>query len=346
MEPSNDKQSLTAKRLRVAAVLGALAVIIVAAALLGPSMLRSMGEKFPVVRLNIVTWPGYGPIYLGQAKGFFEQEGVEVGIQIQENTQARHAALVAGEIDLIGITLESVILANAQGIPMQVVGVSDISDGGDGMIAKKDILSIQELKGKRVAFPEGQPSHLFLLYHLDKAGLAPTDIQPVFTDDAGKAGELFAAGEVDAAVTWEPWLSRASESGKGHVLVTSKGVKDILIGIFAANRNNVPKSKDKLQRFFRGWYRALDYVLAHKEEAVPIMAKGFQLPPNEFEAIMSGLRFIGKDEAKRLLGADGTQGEFYEISKYEESLWRKAGVIKEPVPPHLVYTGEVMMSLK
>src|SRR5262249_42906735 len=53
-----------------------------------------------IVRLSIVTWPGYGPIYLGQAKGFFSEEGIEVDCRIQENTQARHAALVAGEIDL------------------------------------------------------------------------------------------------------------------------------------------------------------------------------------------------------------------------------------------------------
>ena len=108
------------------------------------------------------------------------------------------------------------------------------------------------------------------------------------------------------------------------MLVTSKGVKDILIGIFAANRKNVAKPEDKLERFFRAWYRSLDYALAHKEEAVPIMAKGFDLPPDEFEAIMSGLRFIPKDEAERMLGADGGEGDFHGISKYLESLWRKA----------------------
>src|SRR5262244_827101 len=62
-------------------------------------------RSLPVVKLNIVTWPGYGPIYLAKDKGFFKEEGVEVDCQIQENTQARHAALVSGEIDLIGITL-------------------------------------------------------------------------------------------------------------------------------------------------------------------------------------------------------------------------------------------------
>jgi NitT/TauT family transport system substrate-binding protein len=300
----------------------------------------------PVVKVNIVTWPGYGPIYVAQKKGFFKEEGVEVICEIQENTQARHAALVSGEVDLVGITLESVILANAEGVPMQVVGITDISDGGDGIVAKKEIQSVKELKGKRIAFPEGQPSHLFLLYQLDKAGLSAKDVTPVYTDDAGKAGEIFAAGQVDAAVTWEPWLSKASEGGKGHVLVSSKGVKDILIGILAANRNNLPKSKDKLERFFRAWYRSLDYSLAHKPEAVPIMAEGFKLPNAEFEDMMGGLRFIDKADAKRMLGADGKEGEFQAICKYEETLWRNAGVIKKPVDPALVYTGQILQGVK
>jgi NitT/TauT family transport system substrate-binding protein len=307
---------------------------------------NSSSPSLPVVHVNIVTWPGYGPIYLAKEKGFFKEEGVEVDCQIQENTQARHAALVSGQIDLVGITLESVILADAQGIPMQVVGITDISNGGDGIVAKAEINSISDLKGKRVAFPEGQPSHLFLLYHLDKAGLSSKDIQPVFTDDAGKAGELFAAGQVDAAVTWEPWLSRVTAAGKGHIIVNSQGVKDILIGILAANANQVPANKDKLQRFFRAWYRGLEYAQTHKEEAIPIMAKGFQLPPEEFEAIMNGLRFISKDEAKQLLGADGSQGGFYDIAKYEAELWGKSGVITQTVDPMRVYTGQILAGVK
>jgi len=310
------------------------------------SFMCSKTKELPTVKLNIVTWPGYGPIYLAQEKGFFKELGINVDCQIQENTQARHASLIAGEIDLIGITLESVVLANAEGIPMQVVGISDISDGGDGIVAKNNIKTISDLKGKKVAFPEGQPSHLYLLYHLDKAGLTPKDIKAVYTDDAGKAGEIFAAGQVDAAVTWEPWLSTASEGGKGHILVTSKGAKDILIGIFAANRNNVKMSEDKLVKFFKGWYKGLQYVLDNKEESVPIMAKAFQIPSEEFEAIMEGLRFIKMDEAKKLLGANQAEADFNRIVYYEENLWKNAGIMNKSVDPSLVFTGEILSKVK
>ena len=338
------ESALVTKRRSVTIALAG--IIVIALAIMSFTRCSSPSAKLPVVKLNIVTWPGYGPIYLAKEKGFFAEEGVDVDCQIQENTQARNAALVSGETDLIGITLESIVLANAQGLPMQVVGISDISNGGDGIIAKNDISSIKDLKGKRVAFPEGQPSHLFLLYYLDKAGLTAKDITPVYTDDAGKAGEIFAAGQVDAAVTWEPWLSRTVETGKGHILVNSKGVKDILIGIFAADRNRVDANSDKLQRFFRGWYRGLEYAQSHTAEAIPIMAKGFQMPPDEFQAILGGLRPIGKDEAKQLLGATAPPGGFYSISKYESDLWQKAGVMTQTVDPSVVYTGKIISGVK
>jgi len=145
---------------------------------------------------------------------------------------------------------------------------------------------------------------------LDKTGLKASDVTPVPTDDAGKAGELFAAGQVDAAVTWEPWLSKVTDGGKGKLLVSSKGAKDILIGILAANRNKLPESNDKLARFLRGWYRGLSFIQSNRAEALPVIAKGFNIPEADIDGMLSGLRFIGLDEAKRLLGAGQAKGEF------------------------------------
>lgn len=311
--------------------------IVIAVALMRPGLVSSpvppsnggaTSVSLAHIKINIVTWPGYGPIYLAQEKGYFKQEGISVDVQIQENSQARNAALVSGQIDLIGITFDSIVLANMNGLPMQVVGVSDISNGGDGIVAKNSINTITSLKGKKVAFPEGQPSHMFLLYHLAKAGLKVSDIAAVLTDDAGKAGEFFVAGKVDAAVTWEPWLSNAVKAGKGKVLVDSKDIKDLLIGIFAAHQGKTTTSALKLKAFFRAWYRALDYYEKNPDESIQIMARGFGMPPAEFKDILGGLRFIKKHEAEELLGAQGKSPRFREIAKANSELWYTAGVTK------------------
>jgi NitT/TauT family transport system substrate-binding protein len=41
-------------------------------------------------------------------------------------------------------------------------------------------------------------------------------------DDAGAA---FAAGQLDVAVTWEPWITKVSGEKKGHVIFSSKDTR-------------------------------------------------------------------------------------------------------------------------
>ena len=99
---------------------------------------------------------------------------------------------------------------------------TDTSAGADAVLAKKDIADVKAMKGKKVAATLGQCNHLLLQKALEKAGLTEKDIQLVNMnpDDAGAA---FAAGKIDVAVTWEPWITKASGDKKGHVIFSSQG---------------------------------------------------------------------------------------------------------------------------
>ena len=54
--------------------------------------------------------------------------------------------------------------------------VQDYSAGADGLIAKSDIKSVKDLKGKNVAIELGGSDHLFLLKCLENAGLTTKDV--------------------------------------------------------------------------------------------------------------------------------------------------------------------------
>src|SRR5205807_10647315 len=100
------------------------------------------------------------------------------------------------------------------------VAAIDDSNGGDGIVATRDIKSIKDLKGRKVAVNEGSVSQFYLNVLLAKAGLKETDLQTV-NMTAGDAGGAFVAKRVDAAVTWEPWLSKGKATDHGHLLVDS-----------------------------------------------------------------------------------------------------------------------------
>src|SRR5262245_52667968 len=74
-------------------------------------------ETLPIVKVAINTWPGLGPYYVAKAKGFDKEEGIQLDVIMNEDTVGRHSSLAAGEVDLVGITLDSVIIARSRGVP-------------------------------------------------------------------------------------------------------------------------------------------------------------------------------------------------------------------------------------
>ena len=69
-------------------------------------------------------------------------------------------------------------------------------------MARRGINTVNDLKGKKIAVAEMSPSHSFLLWMLEAAGLKTTDVELVFQPSAIDAASVFKSQQVDAAVVW------------------------------------------------------------------------------------------------------------------------------------------------
>jgi NitT/TauT family transport system substrate-binding protein len=300
--------------------------------LLSISSCRSTpSETLPTVRVAINTWPGLGPYYVAKAKGFDKEEGIQLDVIMNEDTVGRHSSLAAGEVDLVGITLDSVIIARARGVPMTIVGQSDFSYGGDGIIASKDIKTVADLKGKKIACAEGLPSHFFLLVVLRKYGLGPNDFTFVPADDGSQAAQLFTSGRVDAAVTWDPWISKAESLTGGHVLITTRDTPEVLLGIVAANSELLSQRKDQIYRSQRAWFKAVEFCRQHPDEAAAIMAKEFNVPIEDFKRMAEGAQLADLKEELKVFGTAQQPGPIVQLTKDANDVWLQAGAIKKAV---------------
>src|SRR5690606_14791813 len=85
--------------------------------------------------------------------------------------------------------------------------ILDAAYEADAIIAS-GISSIEELAGKSVAFEQGATSDLLINYALREAGMSIADIN-VVPMGASEAGLAAIAGRVDAAVSYEPYISAA-----------------------------------------------------------------------------------------------------------------------------------------
>jgi len=176
----------------------------------------------------------------------------------------------------------------------------DDSYGGDGILVKKEIQSAADLKGKKVAFEVGSTSHLLMLTVLKKAGLTDKDVE-VVPMSAGDAGAAFMAGKVDAAVTWEPWLSKGA-SANGKVLVSTKDLPGIIVDSISFRKEVIEKRPDDVKAFVAAMAEAMDYWKANKDESDQIMAKGLKIDLKEFTSTVPGLKFLYKEDNKKLFG--------------------------------------------
>jgi NitT/TauT family transport system substrate-binding protein len=115
----------------------------------------------------------------------------------------------------------------------------------------KDIQSIADLEGKVVAFEEGEVSQFYLNVLLKEAGLRQDNIDVVglTAEDGSKA---FLLQEVDAAVTWEPWLTEAKQAQHGHLLTDSSDRPGLIIDVVSTKPSVLDARRDDFAALAHG----------------------------------------------------------------------------------------------
>lgn len=275
------------------------------------------------LRLGHSHWVGYGPFFVAEEKGYFDEEGVDVELVTLDNPKVRFAALVAGKIDALATTIDTMPLYLKPDVAMQYLFCLDDSTGGDGIVANKEIESVEDLKGKKVAFNEGTTSDFFLNYVLRQNDLSVDNLEGVNMTQSD-AGSAFMTKRVDAAVTWEPWLSRAKQSEHGHVLIDSSATPGIITDCVMAKTETVDARLDEFKAMYRAWNRAIEFVNANPEEANVIMAKGvggWLEDPEVFAETLEGVTFFDQARNEQFFGSSDDPGKIYDTLGAALDIW-------------------------
>lgn len=301
--------------------------------LLAASVLTSMSAlaaQAEALKLAHSTWVGYGPFYIAQEKGFFEDEGVEIELTIMENTPLKMGALMAGRVDIVASTADEFPTYMRDGKPLKYILAVDNSSGGDGVVANKDIETVADLRGRSVAFEEGSVSQFFINALLRREGLTQDDIKMV-NMTATDAGVAFSAARVDAAVTWEPHLSQGAATDHGKVLVNSAETPGLIVDVVAVLDSTATEHREELEGFVRAWQRALDYLESNPDESYQIMADGvggWLEDPAEFQAAATGIEYLSIEKNLEMFGTSDAPGVLTETVDNAIAIWTDLDRIK------------------
>ncbi len=287
------------------------------------------------LKIGYPIWVGYGPLFLADKKGFTKELGVSVEFVLMEDTKIRYVALAAGKIDGLMTTIDTMVQRARPDFKFGAVMAFDDSKGGDGIVARKEIKSIVDLKGKKVAFGEGSVSHFLLGFLLDKNKMSFKDIVAV-NMTAGDAGAAFVAGKVDAAVTWEPWLTKGKSAPHGHILVDSSQTPGLIVDVLVFRRDVLAKRGGDVGKVVQAWNKGVDFWKANPEESNKIMAEaigGWLKDPKEFAGTLTGVRYYDAAANRTYFGTKSAPGGVAKTAQFAIDFWSRLGKTQMKLKP-------------
>jgi NitT/TauT family transport system substrate-binding protein len=299
-------------------------------------------DKLQKYRIGLGPWIGFGPLYLAHDKGFFKDAGCEVELIVLTGIAERNSALKSGRIDALAAPVDYFVLSAGNNLEATIIMAIDESVGGDGIVARKEITRFEDLRAKRLAFQRGLPSEFFVRALLLQHGVQMKEVQTVDME-TDQAGAAFISGKVDAAAVWEPWLTKASEQGGGHVLASTKEFPNLIVDCLGFNKKRLAEDQVGAKAVVKAIFRAIDYWKEHPEEADTVMAPHFQLDPKKYAAILSGARFCDVARNQEFFGTADKPGPIFEVAKRASDIWLEAGVIKSAVKPEGIISDNLIV---
>jgi len=283
-------------------------------------------------------WIGYAGFFVADAKGFFEDEGLDVQTTQFSGPADTMPPLMAGHVDIALTTLYNLtLLAGKDQAAVKAIYLLDTSNGADAIVAAPGIDSPAQLKGKKVAVTTGEVNHMLLISALEKAGLKESDITLV-NMNADDAGAAFLAGRVDAAVTWEPWVSRAT-AASGKVIFSSADTPDLILDSVSVTQATLENRKDALTAFLRGIDKGVAYLNANPEESMALIGKVLDAPPEDVAGMLAGDKIYNLADNRKLLAPDGPGFDsLAEVSRFLQT----QGLLDSAVTPAKLMTAELL----
>jgi NitT/TauT family transport system substrate-binding protein len=243
------------------------------------------------LKVGYSDWPGFTAWEIAKVKGFFKKHNVDVELVWFPVYTDSLTALNVGKLDCNLQTWSDTMAPLAEGIPLKAVLLLDNSFGNDAMVAKPGIATPKDLKGKTVATEVGTCDHFLMLKALSSAGLTEKDV--TYTNlTVPDAAAAFIAGKVDAAVIWQPWVSQIQREGTGKIIYSSADIPGLIPDLAVCRTSVVEERPADIQNFVNTWFDVTAFLKSNQDEAVAIMAKVVEQPPDAYKAFMPGTKFF------------------------------------------------------
>ena len=238
------------------------------------------------------------PLEIAARKGFFRDEGIDV-LTITMRANIAVNALLTRNVDYATPSTSAIKAASA-GLPVKLIAVL-LGRPDYFLTVKKEINSVKDLKGKRVAIGSyGAAADLALRTVAKQDGLDPDrDLIRLQIGGAAARYASLLAGSVDATILTLPYNLQAEKAGYKDLLWFGERMELPLSGL-AVLDETIQKNSKQVYGVVRAVFRAMAFAGDHREETIQILVnwlkverevarRSYELGKNSWSAGVSSL---------------------------------------------------------
>jgi sulfonate transport system substrate-binding protein len=228
--------------------------------------------------VNIGIQQSIWPILLAKQKGWFEEEYAKVGVQVNwiefQSGPSYFEAIASNRLDLGRVGDLPVVSGQAADVPFKEISAGSFGSKGQAILVKKDspLKTLQDLKGKKVAFAKASSAQTVVYKALEKGGLKPADVQ-IISLQPDEAQAAFESGSIDAWGIWEPFMSSQIVKNGARVLASGETIGLKSAGFQIARTKFVEEHPDLVTIYLKVEEKTQQWQKQHLEEAIDVYAQ-------------------------------------------------------------------------
>jgi NitT/TauT family transport system substrate-binding protein len=256
-----------------------LLVLVLSLALAGCTRAAS-SEK--TLRIAVLPVLDSLPLYVAQANGYFEDEGIKVELVPVGSAPERDQLMQSGQIDGMLNEVVTTLTYNRDGAKIKIVRFARVATTDYPVfriLAAKDsgIASVADLKGVEIGVSEGTVIEYMADRVLQNAGLSADEIAKIGVPKIADRTALLESGQLKAAVMPDPLASLLMQKG-ATLVIDDTTLPEVSNSVYSFSVETLKQYPQEVKAFLRAVERAVTEINQNKDAYTNLMVEQKLVP--------------------------------------------------------------------
>ncbi|WP_395343640.1 ABC transporter substrate-binding protein [Ningiella sp. W23] len=246
------------------------------------------------ITIAIGSWYGYYPLYYASDLGIDEKYGLSIKVLEPQNISSFRRIYVNEQVDFVGTSM--IEFTNAKAFTkqdIQPVLVSDFSNGGDVVIARQNIQTPEQLKGKIIAVPSNGIGEYFMSLVFDDKEPSQHFKQFIIPETACQ--QAFDQNTIDACVTYPPISTHLLKNPELHKVLDTSAYPGQIYDLLWSKPHVNAQQRSAIKKV---WYETVAAIEADPVAYHSYIAQLADVSVSSAEEAMLGIKLVNEQDMK------------------------------------------------